>query len=1007
MTRTLAGLLILTLLWPSLAIAQATKAGVVTVLEGNVTARRVALPDAPVSLKFKDDVFLRDTVITGDKALARMLLGGKAVVTVRERSTLTITEVPGRSTLELASGKFSLAVAREKMGPNEEIQVRTPNAVAGVRGTVLVTEVERHSAQLGTGTPAVVTNFYVIRGNIVAQQLDTAGQPTGSPLPVGNLQSYSAAGAAPPRLGPVPPEQVPQILVGLQPTGKKPGISEAALKVQAVQTAVALVSSLTGDTRTTITPPPRDLRTQAFEPRDVKQLFFKDGCGESKGGSKCGKVLELIKEHKELFELESGLFLGDITLTKKSAKVFSGNFTSTQLTALFAAVNAVIFQVGDGVPFILVINGANVSLAGPLLTLLNSSLRTGGSLLDLFGILSSTSTLPLIDMDPSIVKALGALVNVSGAGARLNLAGPLFADVGGTVSTGTGDQLVKSLLAVQDGGALTGTTTQALVALTNTAFTSDGLVLSIVGGNSAVSLAGPLLRATGGSIVALDLVGILGGTLTSSTGDAFLQLTGTQVTLDDTKNGALGRLFEIAATGSTNDATATFKGPLLTATNATILLRADVLGVFNGATFTGTGTSPLLSFTGGSLSAPHGNLAFVNGASGGVGSTLQLAGPLMRATDATISLGTSALLVGNKATVTGTTASPFFQLDHSAVTVGGAFVSVDGANRQLSLAGPVLGAINQSTVSSTSGPLLSSTLTGLIDIASQTSPIVSFTGGSSLSAQSLLFAGLNDNAFNTHGSTGALFSFSGGTHTLSTGAFNAVDIRGTNTLGENLFVDDFDGGFFVPLFGANALASEQPLKHDGTLIDADNATLTTANGISFDRALFNASAPVLGLTRSTATVNGDAVSLVNNAKVTSGVSFVRLDTSTLNVIGSLVNVRTGSVLTVGGNLVQMVNGSTLNITNGALLNVGANSNVKIGGSLVNFSGGASTINITNNLCAVSCFFVSGLPIAGTGNVFTGGPGAVTGTGTINTSAQAAVIFVGAGANVSIGGQLSP
>ena len=69
--------------------------------------------------------------------------------------------------IELESGKFALAVAREKMRPGEEIQIRTPNAIAGVRGTVVITEVNRQGAQL-TGNPAVVTNFYVLRGTINA-----------------------------------------------------------------------------------------------------------------------------------------------------------------------------------------------------------------------------------------------------------------------------------------------------------------------------------------------------------------------------------------------------------------------------------------------------------------------------------------------------------------------------------------------------------------------------------------------------------------------------------------------------------------------------------------------------------------------------------------------------------------------------------------------------------------------------------------------------------------------
>src|SRR5690348_11032478 len=66
-------------IFPSLASAQATKAGVVTTLEGNVTVTRVTL--APQPLKFKDDVFVDDKVVTGEQSIARMLLGGKAVVT--------------------------------------------------------------------------------------------------------------------------------------------------------------------------------------------------------------------------------------------------------------------------------------------------------------------------------------------------------------------------------------------------------------------------------------------------------------------------------------------------------------------------------------------------------------------------------------------------------------------------------------------------------------------------------------------------------------------------------------------------------------------------------------------------------------------------------------------------------------------------------------------------------------------------------------------------------------
>src|SRR5262245_1577727 len=152
-------------LLPGSVSAQATKAGVVTTLEGNVTAARTTAAQ-PVALKFKDDVFVNDRVVTGDRSLARLLLGGKAVVTVRERSALTITEVPGRSTIDLDSGKVAVAVAKDKMRPGEQIEVKSPNAVAAVRGTVFVVEVIRASANAARAQSGVTVNHYVLTGAV-------------------------------------------------------------------------------------------------------------------------------------------------------------------------------------------------------------------------------------------------------------------------------------------------------------------------------------------------------------------------------------------------------------------------------------------------------------------------------------------------------------------------------------------------------------------------------------------------------------------------------------------------------------------------------------------------------------------------------------------------------------------------------------------------------------------------------------------------------------------------
>ena len=58
--------LVLLMLCPTFAFGQATKAGVVSTLQGTVTATRTTAPQ-PVPLKFKDDVFLQDLEIRTDQ----------------------------------------------------------------------------------------------------------------------------------------------------------------------------------------------------------------------------------------------------------------------------------------------------------------------------------------------------------------------------------------------------------------------------------------------------------------------------------------------------------------------------------------------------------------------------------------------------------------------------------------------------------------------------------------------------------------------------------------------------------------------------------------------------------------------------------------------------------------------------------------------------------------------------------------------------------------------------
>jgi hypothetical protein len=117
----------------------------------------------------------------------RVLLGGKATVTARERSVLTITEVPGVATVHLDEGRISVAVSKGLMKPGESIEIKTPNAVTAIRGTVVVAEV----FPTDQGVESTIT---LLRGLIDVTRLDPAPhQRVGPAVPMRPLHSLRVA----------------------------------------------------------------------------------------------------------------------------------------------------------------------------------------------------------------------------------------------------------------------------------------------------------------------------------------------------------------------------------------------------------------------------------------------------------------------------------------------------------------------------------------------------------------------------------------------------------------------------------------------------------------------------------------------------------------------------------------------------------------------------------------------------------------------------------------------
>jgi FecR protein len=173
------------------------RVGVVTALEGTATATRASTAQ-PVSLAQKDAVFLRDRIATRERSLAQLLLGGKALVTLREWSSLTINETPRTATVELGLGRLAIAVAKDKMRYGDTVEIRTPNCVVGIRGTVVVAEVTPAPGSGGATSGSVTTTVTVLRGIVEVTQLDpTSGRPVGTPLMVGPLGRVETNGRAP------------------------------------------------------------------------------------------------------------------------------------------------------------------------------------------------------------------------------------------------------------------------------------------------------------------------------------------------------------------------------------------------------------------------------------------------------------------------------------------------------------------------------------------------------------------------------------------------------------------------------------------------------------------------------------------------------------------------------------------------------------------------------------------------------------------------------------------
>ena len=734
------------ILTPVVSWAQAPELGVVTTLQGQASVARASGPGA-LPLKFKDAVFDRDRIQTGEQSIVKVLMGGKAIVTIRELSVLTITEELGKTTINLTSGKIAVGVAKQRMQPGERLEVHTPNAVAAVRGTVFVVEVTQQGAQGTPGPLAANTLVTCVNGAVDVAPRANLGQGTQltpfRSVPVvgaflGNTQSVTVQQMSQKLAGFTAP-----LVVGVR-QGREALINQETNKLMALAAALAPESSeagtkiqgCTSGCQAQIIPPvglqsaPSTLKGEKLSNGGFESGSFPPGW--SLGGS--GQVITSLGA----FTAPAGQFMGFISSGPGSLPGSldpSGRFTQfSTLSQSFQATGGTLYTVkatynfvSNEYPYWPTLYGGN----SPFNDTFDVKIKTPGGSATQVATLSVNSAFAPNQVSQQLVSVAGFNAGGScttcgwGYTGFKTLSFSWLAPTSGEASLifeigDVGDIVFPSgvmidevsvlqdppLYLVQGGATLTRTTADPLLDYHGGSATFDSAM--VVAGGSKASLAGPLLRATDTNLTApVSLLSVLpGGSFVSTTTEPLISLTG--------GNHAIGTdiaIFDLAGSGTAVD-------PLTGQTVATDtpLTTGGGLLAADGATIT---TQQVLRVDAALLEASAPIVALLRGSQ------------LTSASDAIAVSGQSRLTSHGTSLVA---------LDASRLVVSrGALVNVTGGSG-LTVTGNLLTLSNGSTLSLLNGPLLSVSGGSFASIGGA---LVAFggTGGNLLSVSNNLCGG--------------------------------------------------------------------------------------------------------------------------------------------------------------------------------------------------------------------------------------------------------------------------
>lgn len=709
------------LVFPFLASAQAApEVGVVTTIQGQATVARTA-STAPLPLKFRDSIFEKDRINTGEKSIVKVLMGGRAIVTVRELSVLTITEEVGRTVVNLESGKIAVGVAKQRMMPGETLEVHTPNAVAAVRGTVFVVEVTRQGAQVGGGNLPANTQVTTVQGAVQVGAI--GGNPANTAL-VHAFQSVGVQGINLTAIQNMSQQQMNQ-LVGTFVASKQFGAQQALWasmsekqKVQSVALAAALLPDDVKDgasnsgalNQAPILPPrgpepstpPVKLTGEVIVNGGFETAIFPPGWNLAGSGYVIGSFGQ--------FTAPNGQFMGFISTGPGSQPDPTGRFTqSSTLSQPFQVTAGALYTVKATYNFVSNEYPYWVNLYGgdsPFNDAMEIRIKGPGGQTTQLSQLQVNGAFTPVQVSNQNVSVAGftaggncatcgwgytgfKVVSFSWLAPSSGEASLLF-EVGdvGDVNFASG-LLIDEVSVLQDpplfllqgGKNLVRAGTAPLVEFTGGSATFDSLM--VVAPGSTASLAGPLLRATDTNLtVPTSLLTVLpGGSFASSTTDPLVAIKGGTHAL-----GTDVAMFDLAGSGSALDADT---GLMLATTTA--LKTGGSLLESDGAAIN---TNQVVRLDQALLEASAPLLHLKNGSQ------------LMSATDA-IALGGQSRLTSTAASLVALNASRMLVSMGSLVNVsGGSVLSVSGNLVSLSN-GSMLSLLNGSLLSVSGGSLAS------------------------------------------------------------------------------------------------------------------------------------------------------------------------------------------------------------------------------------------------------------------------------------------------------------